>query len=88
MNTAVRITERPRPLAVILAATLALLPLGAIGRIVGHFHVTREVAAVIVNLIVSGAAWELAILYPFIIPVEITIKGMIAFLGVTYAIGW
>jgi hypothetical protein len=89
MNAVARIPGAPRALALFLTAvTLSLLPLGATGRLVAYFHVTRAVAAAIINLIVSGAAWQLAILYPWIIPFEITIKGLISVLGVTYAIGY
>jgi hypothetical protein len=88
-NTADRARNGPRAIAsAVTAMMLALLPMGASGRLVAHFHVTRAVAAVIVNLIVSGGFWTLAVLYPFIVPAEITLQTLIKLFGVTYAIGW
>lgn len=68
--------------ALIIAARPALT-----GRLVAHFHVTKEVAGTIVTLIVSGG-WELDLLFPWIIPVEATVAGLIAVAGTAYAIAW
>jgi len=72
-------------LAVLAAPLLALTsPSGAL---VAHFHIARAVAATIITLIVTGS-WELVFLFPWIIPVEVTVQSLVAAFGAAYAIGW
>lgn len=80
---------RTRPKLALLAALAA--PLLALtsptGALVAHFGITRAVAATIVTLIVTGS-WEIYFLFPWIIPVEVTVQALIAAFGAAYAIGW
>lgn len=74
------------PLA-IAAAPLAALTSNPFGRVVEHFHIGYAVAGAAVTAIVSGG-WEVAILFPWIIPVEATVTGLVAVMGTAAAIAW
>jgi len=72
----------------LLALALPLLAfVSPMANLVIHFHIARATAATICTLIVTGS-WELALLFPFIIPVEATVSALIAAFGVGYAISW
>ena len=78
--------------AMVGAAGLAAVPFifhlnDAIGLVVNHFGLTYATAFVIVSLIVEGS-WWVAIWFPYIIPVEITVEILVAVLGIGYAVGW
>jgi hypothetical protein len=55
--------------------------------LVGHFHVTMATAFVIISLIVDGSAWLMWV-FPYIIPVEVTVQVLIAVFGVAFAAAW
>ncbi len=59
----------------------------AIALLVGHFHVTMATAFVIISLIVDGSAWLMWV-FPYIIPVEVTVQVLIAVFGVAFAAAW
>ncbi len=61
---------------------------GMSGQLISHFHLTRAVAVAIINLIATGGFWAIAMLYPFIVPVEITLQTLVRAFGTAYAIGW
>ncbi|MBX6357952.1 MAG: hypothetical protein IRZ05_19130 [Micromonosporaceae bacterium] len=84
-----RVARRRPALIALAAAVVAPLAVLAspIGRLIDHFHVTYDVAALIVSLITAGS-WELALLFPWVIPVEVTVEALIAIFGAAYAIGW
>jgi hypothetical protein len=76
---------RLAPLALLAVPLLAII--SPVANLVIHFHIGEATAATIVSLIVTGS-WELAFLFPFIIPVEATVSALIAAFGVGYAISW
>jgi hypothetical protein len=78
--------------ALVGTAALAAVPFlfhlnDALGLVVNHFGLTYATAFVIVSLIVEGS-WWVAIWFPYIIPVEVTVEILVAVLGIGYAVGW
>ncbi len=78
--------------AMVGAAALAVVPFlfhlnDVIGLVINHFGLTYATAFVIVSLIVEGS-WWVAIWFPYIIPVEVTVQILVAIFGIGYAIGW
>jgi hypothetical protein len=55
--------------------------------VIGHFHVTMQVAALVVTLVLEGSSWLMWV-FPWIIPVEVTVQILVALFGIAYAIGW
>jgi hypothetical protein len=71
-----------------LAAAAFLFNLrDAIALVVGHFHITMATAFVIVSLILEGSAWLMWV-FPYMIPVEVTVQILVAIYGITFAAAW
>jgi hypothetical protein len=58
-----------------------------IGLLVGHFHITMATAFVIISLILENSVWLMWV-FPYIIPVEVTVQVLVAVFGVTFAAAW
>jgi hypothetical protein len=72
----------------VLTIGLLLLDGGpAIAALAGHFSVSYGFALYIVYLVVEGA-WWVAIWFPWIIPVEVTVQVLVAVFGIAFAAGW
>ncbi|MEU1744875.1 hypothetical protein ACPXB5_01370 [Micromonospora arida] len=83
------VTDRPgarKPLALLPLPVLAVLA-NPVGRVVEHFHVSAAVAGAAVTAIVGGG-WEVALVFPWIIPAEATVAGLVAVMGTAAAIAW
>jgi hypothetical protein len=85
-------TARKAPIRTRAATALLAVPVVAMcakpsGMLIGHFHISQEVAATVVGLIVSGG-WEVAIFFPWAIPVEATVMGLVSVFGTAAAIAW
>lgn len=81
-----------RSRAMLGMAALAAVPFlfhlnDAIGLVINHFGLTYSTAFVIVSLIVEGS-WWVAIWFPYIIPVQVTVEILVAVFGIGYAVGW
>lgn len=88
-TNAVKLTDGTagrRGMLVALAAFAALV-LSPVAALISHFHVSSEVAAQIVALIVSGS-WAIDFLFPWIIPFVGTVQAIIIAAGTGVAIGW
>jgi hypothetical protein len=71
-----------------LAAVPSLLNLrDSIGQLIGHFHLEYATAFLIVSLITEGS-WWVALWFPYILPVEVTVQILIAIFGIGYAVFW
>jgi hypothetical protein len=71
-----------------LTIGLLLLERGpAVAALAGYFHLSYGFALYIVYLVVEGA-WWVAIWFPWIIPVEVTVQVLIAVFGIAFAAGW
>lgn len=71
-----------------LAAAVFLFNLrDAIALVVGHFHITMATAFVIISLILEGSAWLMWV-FPYMIPVEVTVQILVAIYGITFAAAW
>jgi hypothetical protein len=55
--------------------------------VIGHFHVSMQTAALVVTLVLEGSAWLMWV-FPWIVPVEITVQILVAMFGIAYAVGW
>jgi hypothetical protein len=74
--------------ATALAAATSLLNLrDSIGLVIGHFHLEYATAFFIVSLITEGS-WYVALWFPWILPVEITVQVLVAIFGIGYAVFW
>lgn len=83
---------RYRRLGMLSVAVAAAVPFvfnlsASAGELINHFGLTYAVAFAIVSLIVEGS-WWVAVWFPYIIPVEVTVEILIAVLGIGYAVGW
>jgi hypothetical protein len=58
-----------------------------IALLVGHFHVSMATAFVIISLILENSVWLMWV-FPYIIPVEVTIQVLVAVFGITFAAAW
>ena len=74
--------------AVLAAATLLALLVRPLALIVGHFHVSTSVANAVVAAIMGGGGWVISAFFPWIIPYVLTVKGLVAVIGVGGAVGW
>jgi hypothetical protein len=73
--------------AALTAAAFLFNMRDAIALLVGHFHVTMATAFVILSLILEGSAWLMWV-FPYIIPVEVTIQILVAVFGLSFAAAW
>ena len=83
---------RPSPIRARAGLALLAVPVVAVfsntsGMLVGHFHIGKEVAATVVGLISAGG-WEVAVFFPWAIPVEATVVGLVSVFGTAAAIAW
>lgn len=78
----------PAAMAAAAVAFLVALVTSPAGRIVGHFNVSTSVATAVVTIITGGGGWVLATFYPWVLPLVLTIRGLIAVGGAGLAIGW
>lgn len=79
------------PALLVLAALAGVWTLVAgplVARLVNHFHISYAVAGAICTLIANGSFWTIAWLYPFVVPVEITLATFLKVLGTGYVIGY
>lgn len=60
----------------------------SLGDLVQHFGLSTPVAVILVNSISSGATYIIYALYPYLIPLLVTAKGVIAIFGASLAVGW
>jgi hypothetical protein len=86
------VASRYRRIGMLSVAAAAAVPFlfnlsASMGEVVNHFGLTYAVAFTIVSLIVEGS-WWVAIWFPYIIPVEVTVEILVAVLGIGYAVGW
>lgn len=86
------VAARYRRLAMLGAATVAAVPFlynlnTVIGQVVEHFGLSYSTAFVVVSLVVEGS-WWISVVFPYIIPVEVTVEILAAVLGIGYAVGW
>lgn len=86
------VAARHRRLAILGTVAIAAIPFlfnldASVGQVINHFGLTYAVAFTVVSLIVEGS-WWVAIWFPYIIPVEITVEILVAVLGIGYAVGW
>ncbi|HEY1421359.1 MAG TPA: hypothetical protein VGG90_11720 [Candidatus Dormibacteraeota bacterium] len=59
----------------------------SVALLVGHFGVTMATAFVICSLILENSVW-LSWVFPYIIPVEITVQVLVAVFGLGFAAAW
>lgn len=74
--------------AVLATAALVALLVRPLALIVGHFHVSTSVANAVVAAIMGGGGWVISVFFPWIIPYVLTVKGLVAVIGVGGAVGW
>jgi hypothetical protein len=74
---------------VLIGAALMVVPVlfAHVAWLVGYFHISYATAFVIISLIIEGSPW-LFWVFPWIIPVEVTVEVLIAVFGVAVAAGW
>jgi hypothetical protein len=85
-NSAASKARRLSPLALLSVPVSALL-VRPTGQVVEHFHVSATVAGAAITAVVGGG-WEVAVLFPWILPVEATVASLVAVLGTAAAIAW
>jgi hypothetical protein len=72
-----------------LAAAVAplLAVVSPVARLANHFGITDALAATIVTLIINSS-WEIALFFPYVIPVEATVGVLVTAFGFGYAVVW
>lgn len=71
----------------LLGVPVAAAFLRPTGQVIEHFHVSAAVAGAAITAVVGGG-WQVAVLFPWIIPVEATITSLVAVFGTAAAIAW
>jgi hypothetical protein len=70
------------------AATVFLLTLrDAGGLMVGYFGITMATAFLILSLMLENSVWLMWV-FPWFIPVEVTVATLVAIYGLTFAAAW